>query len=155
MARRRITIAIAPDYQAFVDRAALRRAVRAVLDAEEVTEETEMSLLVTDDGTVQRLNRDYRGKDCTTDVLSFSLSLEGEPFVLPPDSTRHLGEAVISYPQAARQAVEVGHAVSGELLLLAVHGVLHLLGYDHEKRMDERRMMPRQKAIISALGVVL
>ncbi len=76
------------------------------------------------DGTMRALNRDFRGKDATTDVLSF-------PVGATPDG-HHLGDVAISVPAARRQAIERGHPVAREIRLLLVHGVLHCLGHDHE-----------------------
>ena len=125
--------------------------VAAVLDEEKVEGPAELSLLVIGDSEVHRLNRQYRDKDSTTDVLSFGMS-EGEAFVTPPDGVRRLGEVVISCPQAERQAAKAKHSLKSELALLAVHGVLHLLGYDHAGPAEKRKMWRRQKAILSKLG---
>jgi probable rRNA maturation factor len=110
----------------------------------------ELGVLVTDDDTVRRLNRDYAGEDAPTDVLSFSLQ-EGEEFVHPPegpDSVLRLGEVIISYPMAERQALEAGRPVRDELAHLLVHGILHLLGYDHAQPEEEQRMRARERALL-------
>ncbi len=93
---------------------------------------------------MRRLNRRYRRKDRTTDVLSFPSA--GEDL---PDGSRPLGEIVISVPQAARQAAKEGHSLSREMRVLVIHGYLHLLGYDHE--VDDGRMMRLQSRLASAL----
>ncbi len=105
-------------------------------------------MLITDDDQVRELIRDYAGEDKATDVLSFSLR-EGEEFVSPDDVTR-LGEVIISYPTAERQAKEAGHPVADELSHLVVHGVLHLLGYDHVEPDHERRMRAREDELLGA-----
>lgn len=86
------------------------------------------------DREMRRLNRQYRGKDKTTDVLSFpgDFVAQGEPEAPALPSLNHLGDVVISVPTARRQAVEAGHPVDRELRVLLLHGVLHCLGYDHE-----------------------
>ena len=91
--------------------------------------DAELSILVTDDAEIRSLNSAYRGKDSATDVLSFSQS-EGEELAGGHDL---LGDVVISMDAAVRQSLEMGHSVGDEMRRLLVHGVLHLLGYDHEK----------------------
>ena len=103
--------------------------------------EAELSILITDDDEICSLNRDYRGIDRPTDVLSFS-QLEGEgPVVLP----HLLGDVVISWETAQRQASELGHEVPLEMKRLLVHGVLHLLGFDHEKDEEAARIMREEE----------
>ncbi len=91
--------------------------------------DAELSILVTDDAEIRSLNSAYRGKDSATDVLSFSQS-EGEELAGGHDL---LGDVVISMDAAVRQSLEMEHCVGDEMRRLLVHGVLHLLGYDHEK----------------------
>ncbi len=98
---------------------------------------------------MRSLNRQYRGKDETTDVLSFSLR-EGAFPRIQPDV---LGDIVISVPAAARQAAEAGHAVGREIDLLLVHGLLHLMGYDHERgEREARRMQRRERHLLNRLS---
>ncbi len=151
--KNRITVAVHEDYADRLDSKWLRKVVGVVLDEERVTPPAEVSLLVIGDAEVHRLNRDYRGNDRTTDVLSFGMTGGGdETFVTPPDGIKHLGEVIISYPRAECQAKDAGHSVRAEVALLVVHGVLHLLGYDHEKVADKRKMWRRQKAVLAKLG---
>ena len=110
----------------------------------------ELSVTVTDDGTVRGLNREYAGEDEVTDVLSFSQQ-EGEKLVGPPGGVPALGEVVIAYPQAFRQAEEGGRSVEEEVTRLLIHGTLHLLGYDHAEPGEERRMRGREEEL---LGIV-
>ena len=97
-------------------------------------EGAEVSLTVAGDELVRELNMKYRSVADTTDVLSFPFR-EGEEFIPPPDGVLYLGEVIVSYPQAKKQAQEYGHSVQRELSWLITHGVLHLLGYDHGDRM--------------------
>jgi probable rRNA maturation factor len=126
------------------------------LKAENVPFSAEMGLVITGQKQIQELNRDYRGLDYPTDVLSFSMSEQkvGEvrAFIGPPDGLLHLGEVIISYPQAVIQAKERGHTIKKELAILIVHGVLHLLGYDHEKPEMEPAMTAREQSILSSLA---
>jgi rRNA maturation RNase YbeY len=93
---------------------------------------------------MRTLNRQYRGKDRTTDVLSFALR-EGPFADLQPE---FLGDIVISVPVAAKQAREAGHSLAREIELLLVHGLLHLLGYDHERSLAEARRMRRKERLL-------
>lgn len=131
----------------------LRRLMEGVLRFQGVKGPLELSLVIAGDELVHRLNKDYRGVDSTTDVLSFALE-EGEasiPFTMPADGVRYLGEVVLSYPQAVRQAQEQQHPVERELALLIVHGVLHLLGCGHEDEGEEQRMRTLEREILERL----
>jgi probable rRNA maturation factor len=105
---------------------------------------TGVTIVLTGDAAMRRLNRDFRGKDRATDVLSFPSG--GDEL---PDGTRPLGEIVISVAQAARQAREARHSLARELRILVIHGYLHLLGYDHE--VDDGTMMRLQARLVRAL----
>lgn len=124
----------------------LETLAKHVLDSEGETS-AELGILVTDDTTVHDLNRRYAGEDHPTDVLSFSLR-EGEEFTVPDDVTR-LGEVIISFETAERQAKEAGLPVLDEIDHLLVHGILHLLGYDHAEPEDERTMFARTAALLA------
>lgn len=141
-------------FQECVEEVWLRRLVEDSLRAGDCRGDAELGLSITDDDTVRDLNRQYRGVDETTDVLSFALteSNTGDTspvFVMPPDGILHLGEVVISYPQAVRQASEYGRDFKEELALLAVHGVLHLLGYDHDQPIRKREMRTVERRVLS------
>ena len=126
------------------------------LSAEGVYDNAEMGLLITGQERIQQLNKTYRSKDKPTDVLSFAFLAgsgedKGYSFSAPPDGLRHLGEVIISYPQAVIQAQEQGHSINKELALLVVHGVLHLLGYDHIDDNEAKEMENRQQEILDFL----
>jgi probable rRNA maturation factor len=154
--RYEVSIRIETPFRGRLDRAALRRLAVRVLKAESVEPPAEVSLAVTDDETVRDLNRRYRGLDEPTDVLSFGHEaaaapfgrVRTAPFVTPPDGVRRLGEVILSYPTAERQAGEAGRSVQEEAAHLVVHGILHLLGYDHESLLDERRMRAQEKSLL-------
>ena len=138
----------------------VRSVVAAVLESESEARGQHVSAVIADDEVVRELNRLHRGLDENTDVLAFSFTHEGQyygdeergdigsgvEFALPPTvvAAASLGEIIVSYPQARRQAEDAGHPVERELAVLLVHGVLHLLGYDHEARDDETRMNTAQ-----------
>jgi len=145
-----IEIFIEEEFRA-VDGGWVKKIVRQVLKAEGVAPLYEVSLVFTDSATVQRLNRDYRGVDEPTDVLAFyMLPQKGadSSFALPPDGVTRLGEVIISYPQAVAQAKEQGHSTERELALLVIHGILHLLGYDHEEPEEESKMRERERELL-------
>lgn len=133
-------------YQAPRRLAGLRRAARAVLRRHGLEGKASLTIALVDEETIQRLNRTYRGVDRPTDVLAFPSA------AVLPDGTRYLGDVVIAFPYAARQAEREGHPLEGELALLVVHGVLHLLGYDHRTAQERRRMWAVQREILSELG---
>jgi probable rRNA maturation factor len=143
-----------------VDAALLERAVTAALEAEGRGAGHTVDVRVTDDATIHVLNREHRGVDRPTDVLSFPLQgaangeASGPQFVLPPGAMVHLGDLVLSWPRAVLQAAEYGHSVEREAAYLAVHGVLHLLGYDHERPADARVMRAHEEAIMARLGLM-
>lgn len=117
----------------------------------------EVGVVITGDKTIQRLNRLYRGKNEPTDVLAFHMSPQTKnlpkiSFVLPPDGMHHLGEVIISYPQAEHQSQICKQTVAQELKLLIVHGVLHLLGYEHETPDDRRHMRKKEREILAKLS---
>jgi probable rRNA maturation factor len=99
---------------------------------------------------IQSLNRAFRHMDAATDVLTFPAA-EGESLLVPPDG--YLGDIAICYARAASQAEEFGHPLRRELCFLAVHGALHLCGYDHMNPSEEARMCQKQDEIMQQLGV--
>lgn len=107
----------------------------------------ELSVVLCDDAFIQPLNRDWRGKDRPTDVLSFA-QREGEE-ADPDDDV--LGDVVISLQTAARQAEERGHTLDHEVRVLLVHGVLHLLGYDHEQDDEAEEMEALERELLAEL----
>jgi probable rRNA maturation factor len=152
-----VDVQIDPRYEAEADAALIERAVQTVLESEGVAGPVEVSVLVTDDAQLHELNRDYRGVDAPTDVLSFGAeddADDGPAFVRPPDAPRYLGDIALSYERVVSQAAEYGHSRERELAFLVVHGVLHLLGYDHERGPeDEAAMRARQDAAMEILGI--
>ena len=109
----------------------------------------EISVTLCGDARIRELNRDYRGIDRVTDVLSFPL-FDGEE----DGGVTPLGDVVIDVDRAAAQAAEYGHSLEREVAFLTVHSVLHLLGYDHEEdKAGESEMFARQEAILSSMGL--
>ena len=134
----------------------LRNIAERVLVAQGAGSDVELGLAIAGQERVQQLNLSYLGKDEPTDVLAFSMLPEqagGDlaPFVAPPDGIKHLGEVIICYPQAVIQAEEHQHSVEREIAILIIHGVLHLLGYDHDKLEQEQEMRDREAEILSRI----
>ena len=169
-----IDISVDEPYQQELSEVWLRTVMEAALvEALPQGEPAQVGLVVTDDKTVQELNRQFRGLDEVTDVLSFSAShsghWEGDPqesdesypesvdseelnFVLPPGEPSPLGEVIISFPQTIRQAQERNDPVEQELALLIIHGVLHLVGYDHMEPEDEAQMQAKERSALAAVS---
>jgi probable rRNA maturation factor len=146
-----IEIFVEKKFRGLIDGGWARKIAQTVLKAEGVASPYEVSLVFTDSETVQQLNRDYRGVDEPTDVLAFYMLPQKEAdssFALPPDDVTRLGEVIISYPQTVEQAKEQGHATEKELALLIIHGMLHLLGYDHEEPEEEVEMRTRENELL-------
>jgi len=149
--KEQIGIHVEEEFRGVVNQGWVRRIAQTVLKAEGVAPPYEMSLVFTDSETVKQLNRDYRGVDEPTDVLAFCMLSQKEAdssFALPPDGVTRLGEVIVSYPQAAEQAREQGHSTERELALLVIHGILHLLGYDHEEPEEESKMRERERDLL-------
>lgn len=119
---------------------------------ENITEDAELSISFVDEEEIQAINRDYRDKDKVTDVISFSLE-EDEPEIEGLDMPRVLGDIIICLEVAKEQAESYNHSLSRELGFLALHGFLHLLGYDHMTEEDEKEMFSRQDEILNEFGL--
>jgi len=148
-----VHIEVAPAFARKVRKTTLRRAAQATLESAARAAEAELTILVTDDARVQELNRTYRHVDAPTDVLSFGQTGDRALFVPAPNVDAYLGDVVISYPTAAAQAAAYGHSTQDELQVLVVHGVLHLLGYDHEHVEEREEMWRLQSAVLDQLGI--
>ncbi|AME04061.1 rRNA maturation RNase YbeY [Selenomonas sp. oral taxon 136] len=131
---------------------AVRRAVLTVGELYGVMG-AEVSVTLTDDAHIHVLNRDYRSVDRPTDVLSFALTESEEPAILDAPYGVVLGDLVISLERVAAQAEEYGHSVLRELSFLTVHGMLHLLGYDHIEEEDRVEMEEEQRHVMDVLGI--
>jgi probable rRNA maturation factor len=108
----------------------------------------DLSIVLSDDARLQKLNRDYLGVDAPTDVLSFPASETD-----PETGARYLGDILISIPRADAQAKSAGHPLEAEVQLLVAHGVLHLLGYDHAKAEEKTKMWKAQAEVLERLGL--
>lgn len=157
--RYQIDVEVDEQFARQVDPAVLVEAVAATLRRHDLVEAA-VAVLVTDDAAMQALNRRYRAVDAPTDVLSFPQQADAELDSMPQDLPdelaqelrRHLGDLVIAFPYMARQAGRYHTSIPSELRLLAVHGVLHLLGYDHATDAEKAAMWAAQDAVLATLG---
>ena len=148
-----VDVQVAPAYAESVPVERLRAVARAVLRAEGRTDTgpAGLTLVITDDSGIQALNRDFLGYDTPTDVLAFGAQEDDGPFVAAPEAGGYLGDVIVSYPRAVAQAQEHGHSPEQELNLLVVHGILHLLGYNHADKEGKVAMWARQDLILDGL----
>ncbi|MFZ5753685.1 MAG: rRNA maturation RNase YbeY [Bacillota bacterium] len=122
----------------------------------ELEDNVEVSVALVDDENIRALNRDYRAMDCPTDVLSFALDEENiteERTFVEAGDTHLLGDIIISLEMTLAQAQEYGHSFTRELAFLTVHGMLHLLGYDHTDEDEEAEMRSLEEAILGQLNI--
>lgn len=142
-----------------VDEALERLIVRAAAAAYEEESKTgrelpsaaEVSVLLVSNEEIRHLNQQYRGIDQPTDVLSFAM-LEGERFPTDEDMPVPLGDIILSLERARQQAQEYGHSFEREVAFLTVHGMCHLLGYDHMEPEEQRTMRQMEEKILDGLG---
>jgi probable rRNA maturation factor len=147
----KILVEVDDTYASEVDADDLARIIAATLLAEERLE-GEVTLVVTSDEEVAAYNQQYRGVEGPTDVLSFAAQEPTPGFVSAPEMAAYLGDIIIALPFTRRQAAGLNRPLSDELRLLAVHGTLHLLGYNHAEPEEEAAMWARQDAILAGLA---
>ncbi|MGG3471246.1 rRNA maturation RNase YbeY [Neobacillus pocheonensis] len=133
----------------------IERLINFAANKQNIEEHSEVSVTYVSNERIQEINREYREKDSPTDVISFAMEElgEGEVELVGADMPRVLGDIIISVPKAKEQAEEYGHPFLRELGFLAVHGFLHLLGYDHMTEEDEKEMFTLQKDILNDYGL--
>ena len=150
-----VNVLIDEEFEGELEADWLRGVAEQVLVVEGTAPEVELGLVITGQEKIQELNLVHLGIDAPTDVLAFPMTPdEGSDmteFITPPDGAVHLGEVIISFPQAFMQAEEHRHPVKKEVALLAIHGVLHLLGYDHDAPESEQRMRAREAEILELI----
>ena len=132
----------------------VRRCCTAVLVEENFEEPAEISVTFVDDDRIHALNKEFRGIDKSTDVLSFPLGENGEYDTNYDTGAKMLGDIVISIPHAVAQAEEYGHTLQREIGFLTVHSMLHLLGYDHVNGgIEEVKMREKEETVLTHLGL--
>ncbi len=146
-AEERINLHIYPAFQEVLETQVLLSLAGHVLEREGQPEAC-LSLVIATDEAVAELNHRYTGRREPTDVLAFPPG-PGDEVAQVPEEEGYLGDVVMCYPQAVRQAGDYSNTVQEEVELLAVHGILHLLGYDHEEEMERERMWQRQEELLS------
>lgn len=130
----------------------ITRGFQIAAGLEKLQDELEIGVSFVDDATIQELNRDYRGLDTPTDVLSFP-QLDDEDFMIPHGLPRVLGDIVISLERAHEQAKDYGHGLDREVVYLAIHGFFHLLGYDHETTSEQEIMREMEEKVLRELDL--
>ena len=132
----------------------LTAGLNAVAKLHGLGEQVEVDITIVSDAEIHALNRDYRNVDSSTDVLSFALDEDGgEPELVGGPEVHLLGDIIISAPTAKAQAEEFGHGLKREFTYLAVHGILHLLGYDHMKEKDKKVMRKQEEAVLREMDL--
>ena len=126
----------------------IKKTIRTAVEAEYPNHTFELNIFFCDDETIRSYNREYRGVDRATDVLSFPMFDFGTP-----ELPALLGDIVLSVPRAQAQAEEYEHSFEREMCFLAAHAALHLIGYDHENEDERAQMETRQREVLSALGI--
>jgi len=124
--------------------------VKVALSKENVSENTEVSIVLVDNDYIQQLNKHYRSVDSPTDVLSFAMqeSICEQDYIEETGQEKLLGDIIISLERAKEQAAEYGHSFEREIGYLVVHGILHLLGYDHENHEEKEIMRKKEEEIL-------
>ncbi len=132
----------------------LRRCCNAVLIMEKFGASAEISITFVDEEQIHVLNKEHRGVDRPTDVLSFPLGEDGVYDENPENGAKMLGDIVLNIPRVVRQAEEFGHSFQREIAYLTAHSMLHLLGYDHEvSGMESVHMREKEEEIMTQLGL--
>jgi probable rRNA maturation factor len=145
-----ISIQITDRFLAQVDPLKIKRAIDQAINHVAASMQVSLTVVFEEDERLQQLNKQYLGIDAPTDVLSFPAD-----YLDPETKIRYLGDILISVPRALEQATSGGHSLDEELQLLVVHGILHLLGYDHVEDGEKEVMQETQSAILHQLGIEL
>lgn len=143
----KISLQIAESYSTLIDAKRIKDAIEESLRYFETSPQVQLTIVFESDELLRQLNQQYLGIDAPTDVLSFSAD-----YTDPETGHRYLGDILISVPRALEQAMAGAHPLEDELQLLVVHGVLHLLGYDHAEAEDKEQMQAAQSEILQRLG---
>jgi len=145
-----MNIIINDEFKLMISDEIIAKTVQRSLNHEGLPVQSGVSIVIADNSKLQELNNQFLGIDAPTDVLSFP-SEEVDPDTGEP----YLGDIILSLPKAQNQAEEAGHSLEAETQLLIVHGMLHLLGYDHAEDAEKREMWEHQTAILAELGTQL
>ena len=153
LAHMEINISIDKEFKIYIKSIWLRKIAKIVIATENIgTTRLEMSLVITGDEQIHQLNLKYLKEDRPTDVLSFPMNEYPKKLFTPGvDDVIHLGDVIISYSTAVRQAEEHNHSVNREIIILLIHGILHLLGYDHDIPARKKVMNAREAVILKTI----
>jgi probable rRNA maturation factor len=143
-----IFLEIDPSFSSSTELPNFRECVFAVFNEQGVPQESDVSIIIVDDDLIHKLNLEFLGQDKPTDVLAFPAG-----HIDPDTGHRNIGDVIISYPRAIEQAASAQHPVVSELSLLAIHGLLHLIGFDHDVPERQAVMWQVQNRILDDLGV--
>jgi probable rRNA maturation factor len=143
-----ITIQINKIFEELISSVLLESITEKIFTFLEIEPQSDLSILIDNDAVLKKLNRLYRGINQPTDVLSFE-----SDEINPETGFASLGDIAISFPTAERQAIEANHPIENEIILLLVHAVLHLTGYDHNTKEEKQEMWSEQQAVLDALGI--
>ncbi|MBN2256666.1 MAG: rRNA maturation RNase YbeY [Anaerolineaceae bacterium] len=143
-----IHIQVEKEYWSNVKTAELRMAAKTACSIAGLPTDKELTIVITDDDQVRELNAEFRQNNETTDVLSFP-SNETDP----DTGKSYLGDIIISYPRACQQATKAGHTCMNELVLLVIHGILHLANHDHANDAEKKVMFDLQKKALAQLNI--
>lgn len=146
----RLSIQVADNISSYVDPLEIRRAVDETLNYTDSSPHTSLTIVFDGDELLHKMNKEFLGIDEPTDVLSFPME-----FLDEETGMSYLGDVLISVPRALEQATAGNHTVKEELQLLVVHGILHLLGFDHQEETEKEHMQTAQSAILQRLGIKL
>lgn len=146
-----IFIQIPPAYSKKISKEIILKSVIESLKANAKTK-CSLSVVLASDERIRKLNDQYRGYNSITDVLSFSSESPEVENIEGIECSRYIGDIIISFPQAFRQAKQGNHSVESEVALLTIHGVLHLLGFDHDTKSNKQKMWSLQNSILDSLG---
>lgn len=150
-----LNIVIQNKTKAKVSKSFLKKIARQTVGALKVKKNFEVSLFLVGENKMKLLNKQYRGQNCVSDVLAFSQLESKEHFILPKTSVLSLGDVIICYPQAKRQAKKYRHSVFTEIAILFIHGLIHLLGINHEVGPRQaKRMMELEEKVIKKLKLL-
>ncbi len=127
--------------------------LQLIVQQQQLNKKCEVSVTIVSLATIQEINKSYRGIDQPTDVISFAFNDEPDAFVLPDDFVTTLGDIMICFDKAQEQAVQYEHSLKREMAFLFVHGMLHLLGYDHQTKVDEQKMISLQEEILNEANI--
>lgn len=154
-----ISVTFNSDIKPAISKKSLLQVANIVINSLDIKKSIEMGIVITNDEEIKGLNSAYRQINSATDVLSFHMQPDendnlSPSFITPPDEIQHIGEVIISYETASRQAKENSITITEELTFLLVHGILHLMNYDHENDIDRKAMESKEKEMIKKIKSV-